>query len=157
MPLQETIDTYQYFISQADGLDLGYICLVRYAPFFDPIIDGMAIYLTHTFPLLNMSAGEHRATKHDVLKSYRPCINKAAFFLNGGLTPEEANQLIAAKEIDAAVFGTLWIGHPDLAKRIERGIPLDAKLDFTTLYGHGPQVPYEQQKKGYTDYPEARL
>jgi 2,4-dienoyl-CoA reductase-like NADH-dependent reductase (Old Yellow Enzyme family) len=92
-----------------------------------------------------------------VLKSYRPCLKNSAFLLNGGLTPEEANELIAAKEIDAAVFGTLWIGHPDLAKRIEHGLPLDAKLDFKTFYGPGPEAPYEQQKNGYTDYPAARL
>lgn len=140
MPLQENIDTFRYFISQADLLDLGYICLVRYIPAFDPKIDG-----------------KYRATNHDVLKEYRPCIKKSPLFLNGGLTPEEANQLIAANEIDAAVFGTLWIGHPDLAKRIEHGIPLDAKLDPKTFYGGGPQIPYEQQKKGYTDYPAARL
>jgi hypothetical protein len=50
MPLQETIDTYQYFISQADNLDLGYICLVRYVPAFDPIIDGMTNRIAHIFP-----------------------------------------------------------------------------------------------------------
>lgn len=140
MPLQENIDTFRYFISQADVLDLGYICLVRYIPEFDPKIDG-----------------QHRATKHDVLKTYRPCIKKSLLLLNGSLTPEEADQLIAAKEIDAAAFGILWIGHPDLAKRIERGIPIDAKLDHKTFYGGGPHIPYEEQKKGYTDYPTARL
>jgi hypothetical protein len=50
MPLQETIDTYQYFISQADNLDLGYICLVRYIPAIDPIIDGMTNRIAHIFP-----------------------------------------------------------------------------------------------------------
>jgi len=157
MPLQDTIDTFKYFISQADDLDLGYICLVRYVPFLDPVIDGMAIYLAHTLLLLNVSAGQTRATKHDVLTTYRPFVKKSALLLNGGLTPEEANQLIAAKEIDAAVFGSLWIGHPDLAKRIEHDTPLDAQLDYTTLYGPGPQAPAEQQKKGYTDYPAAHL
>jgi 2,4-dienoyl-CoA reductase-like NADH-dependent reductase (Old Yellow Enzyme family) len=92
-----------------------------------------------------------------VLETYRPCVKNSAFLLNGGLTPEEANQLVASNEIDAAVFGTLWIGHPDLAKRIEHGIPLDANLDPTTFYGPGPEAPYEQQKKGYTDYPTAHL
>jgi len=140
MPLEENIETYRYFISQADALDLGYICLVRYVPALDPVYDG-----------------KPRATKHDVMKTYRPCIKKSSFFLNSGLTPEEGNQLIAAKEIDAAVFGILWISHPDLAKRIEHGVPLDTKLDFTTLYGGGPESPYEEQKKGYTDYPVAHL
>lgn len=140
MPLQESIDTFRYFICQADSLDLGYVCLVRYISLFDPIIDG-----------------KHRATQHDVLKTYRPCINKSRLFLNGGLTPEEAERLIATKEIDAAVFGTLWISHPDLTKRLEHGIPLDGKLDPTTFYKLGPQVPIEQLRKGYTDYPAAKL
>jgi len=93
--------------------------------------------------------------KHDVVKTYHPCIKNSPLFLNGGLTPEEANQLIATKEIDAAMFRTLWIGHPDLAKRVEHGIPLDANP--ATFHGWGPQIPYEQQKRGYTDYPAARL
>ncbi|KAH7930067.1 FMN-linked oxidoreductase [Leucogyrophana mollusca] len=138
MPLQETIDTYQYFISKADELDLAYIALVRYMPAMDPTIDGKT-----------------RATQHDVLASYRPCVKNSALFLNGALTPDEASELVASKKIDAAIFGQLWIGHPDLAKRIEHGVPLDAKLDYTTFYGHGPQVSEEEQKKGYTDYPFA--
>ncbi|KAH7916106.1 hypothetical protein BJ138DRAFT_1140208 [Hygrophoropsis aurantiaca] len=138
MPLQENIDTFKYFISKADEMDLAYIALVRHMPAMDPVIDGKT-----------------RATQHDVLASYRPCIKKSALLLNGALTPEEANQLIASNQIDAAIFGQLWIGHPDLVKRIEQGIPLDAKLDYTTFYGHGPQVSMEDQKKGYTDYPTA--
>lgn len=140
MPLQENIDTFRYFISQADVLDLGYIILVRHIAGLDPMIDG-----------------KHRSPKHDVLKTYRPCITNSPLFLNGELTPEEANQLIAANEIDAAAFGMLWIGNPDLAKRIEHGIPINVKPDPKTYYGGGPQIPYEEQKKGYTDYPAARL
>jgi hypothetical protein len=45
MPLQENIDTYQYFICQADVLDLGYICLVRYVPAADPRIDGRIVHI----------------------------------------------------------------------------------------------------------------
>jgi hypothetical protein len=51
MPLQENIDTFQYFISQADDLDLGYICLVRYNPALDPEIDGMTIHISHVSPI----------------------------------------------------------------------------------------------------------
>lgn len=40
MPLQETIDTYSYFISEADKLRLAYIVLVRYADATDPVFDG---------------------------------------------------------------------------------------------------------------------
>ena len=50
MPLQENIATYQYFISHADALDLGYICLLRYVPERDPKIDGMAVISPHRNP-----------------------------------------------------------------------------------------------------------
>ncbi|KAF9224369.1 FMN-linked oxidoreductase [Gyrodon lividus] len=140
MPLEETIATYKHFISCADDMDLAYIALVRYHILFNPVIDG-----------------KHRATQHDVLESYRPNIKKSALFLNAGLTPEEAEGLVAQNKIDAAAFGTLWIGHPDVTKRLEHGAPLDNKLDPTTLYGHGPQSSPEELKKGYTDYPASRL
>jgi len=32
MPLQETLDTYSYFITEADKLNLAYFALVRYQP-----------------------------------------------------------------------------------------------------------------------------
>ena len=32
MPLQETLDTYSYFITEADKLNLAYFTLVRYQP-----------------------------------------------------------------------------------------------------------------------------
>ena len=63
--------------------------------------------------------------------------------------------MIASGQIDAAVFGRLWISHPDLAKRIEHGKPLDTQLDFSQVYGAGPDVPEEALRKGYTDYPNA--
>jgi hypothetical protein len=40
MPLQETLDTYRYFISEADKLNLSYITLVRYIAHADVEIDG---------------------------------------------------------------------------------------------------------------------
>jgi len=44
MPLQDTLDTYSYFISEADKLNLSYFAFVRYQPMFDIEIDG-AFYL----------------------------------------------------------------------------------------------------------------
>lgn len=41
MPLQETLDTFSYFISEADRLGLAYISLTRYMEALDPIFDGM--------------------------------------------------------------------------------------------------------------------
>lgn len=40
MPLQETLDTFSYFISEADKIGLSYIVLLRYAEALDPVFDG---------------------------------------------------------------------------------------------------------------------
>jgi hypothetical protein len=40
MSLQETLDTYSYFITEADKLNLAYITLVRYHPSSDVEFDG---------------------------------------------------------------------------------------------------------------------
>lgn len=40
MPLQETLDTFQYYISEIDKLEIAYITIVRYSPYFDVEIDG---------------------------------------------------------------------------------------------------------------------
>lgn len=40
MPLQESLDTFSYFITEADKLGLAYITLVQYHPYFDAVFDG---------------------------------------------------------------------------------------------------------------------
>lgn len=40
MPLQETLDTFSYFITEADRLGLAYFLLTRYMEALDPIFDG---------------------------------------------------------------------------------------------------------------------
>ena len=42
MPLPETVETYKYFITEAEKLDLAYIVLVRYSPSADVEIDGQS-------------------------------------------------------------------------------------------------------------------
>ena len=144
MPLDDTLATYTYFISQADALPLAYFSLVRYVPKLDAVIDG-----------------KPRATQHDVLAAYRPHIRNAALFLNADLTPDEASKLIEEGKIDAGVFGWLWIGHPDLTGRLQSGgaAALGNDVDVMRLYGgSGPEgesadEALERVKKGYTDYP----
>jgi 2,4-dienoyl-CoA reductase-like NADH-dependent reductase (Old Yellow Enzyme family) len=120
-----------------------------------------------------------RATPHDALAVYGPLVkvpratlaehNESAFrggampargcrnpaptrlLLNGGLAPEEAAALVGDGLVDAAVFGVLWIGNPDLRRRLERGQELNRELDERTLYDFAAGQP----EKGYTDYPEA--
>lgn len=53
--------------------------------------------------------------------------------------------------MDAVAFGRLWISHPDMQRRVERGIPLDVPIDFKAVNGY-PDV---DPRKGYTDYPFA--
>jgi len=50
-------------------------------------------------------------------------------------------------------FGIPWISHPDLAKRMQHGKPIDQNPIISLFYGHGGEL--EAQKKGYTDYPSA--
>jgi 2,4-dienoyl-CoA reductase-like NADH-dependent reductase (Old Yellow Enzyme family) len=138
MPLNETIETFGYLLREAEKLDLAYFCFLRYSTDFDMVVEGKL-----------------RATKHDVLATYHPFIETTPIFLNGNVEPEEAASLVASGQIDAAVFGRLWIGHPDLAKRIEHGKPLDGQIDYSNVYGQGPNSSEEASRKGYTDYPDA--
>ena len=43
MTLEDTIETFSYFIKEADALGLAYICLVRYAEKLEVKFDGMCI------------------------------------------------------------------------------------------------------------------
>lgn len=45
MPLQETIDTFSYFLTEADKLNLAYITLTRYSPYLD--VEYERTYLSH--------------------------------------------------------------------------------------------------------------
>ncbi|KIK59821.1 hypothetical protein GYMLUDRAFT_44285 [Collybiopsis luxurians FD-317 M1] len=138
MPLEETIETYSYFISEADKLGIAYISLVRYLDMFDPVIDG-----------------RKRGTPHDILDTYGPLIKKAHIFANGGFTGEEAAATVKAGKASGVFFGIPWITHPDLAKRLQFGKSLDNEIDFLTLYGKN-YAPEEEQRSGYVDYPAAK-
>ncbi|KAJ7590033.1 hypothetical protein C8J56DRAFT_1004091 [Mycena floridula] len=132
MPLQETLDTFKYFITEADKLTLAYVYIGRRSPLGDP----------------------GRSAAHDVVESYRHCIKHAKAFFGTGFTPEEAAALVESGKADGVFFGRPWISNPDFAKRIQFGKPLsNAPLDFTTLYVNGKDE--AAQAKGYTDYPAA--
>lgn len=45
MPLDETLETFNYFITEADKLNLSYITLVRYTPYLDVEFDGTLLML----------------------------------------------------------------------------------------------------------------
>ncbi|KAF8997115.1 hypothetical protein BDQ17DRAFT_1248994 [Cyathus striatus] len=135
MPLEDTIETYSYFIKEADKLGLAYIELMRYSAKLDVVVDGKG-----------------RATQHDILETYAPLIKNSKVFVNVDVTPEEGATLISTKKVDAIAIGFNWITHPDLAKRVKHGKPLDNYPDI-------PHLQWGKDEKdlavGYTTYPEA--
>ena len=157
MPLPDTVETYKYFITEAEKIGVAYITLVRYSPTLDAEFDGLC--LSHSFLSVSKqlifytaSTGKQRATKHDVLETFRPFIKTSKLFLNAGVTVEEGEQLIAAGKVDGIFIGFNWITHPDLLKRVLHSKPLD----------NIPDIPHLQTKTesgdwsvGYTDYPVA--
>ncbi len=71
------------------------------------------------------------------------------------MLPEESAQLINEGKIDGVEIGIPFIVNPDLVKRVLHGKELSVALDVKRIYGFGPNVPLEEQRKGYTDYPTA--
>ncbi|KAJ6547016.1 hypothetical protein B0H19DRAFT_1304703 [Mycena capillaripes] len=134
MPLQETIDTFGYFLREADKLGLSYVTLVRYSAALDPEFDG-----------------KKRSTQHDVVATFHPFLTKTPIFVNCGVTPEEAEQLVSSGTAAGVFFGFAMVTHPDVAKRIKAGKPLDNAPNFAHLYG----AEGVDNAIGYTDYPEA--
>ncbi|KAK0484429.1 hypothetical protein IW261DRAFT_1330659 [Armillaria novae-zelandiae] len=136
MPIQETLDTFRYFISELDKLGIAYVTLMRYVASFD--VTG-------------------RGTNHDVIDAYSSFVKNPAtkVFGNASFTGEEAAQYISDGKVDGVFFGIPWITNPDFAKRLENGKALEGKLDFATLYGRGGSE--ADEKRGYIDYPVAEL
>lgn len=84
----------------------------------------------------------------EVCKTFRPYFN-GLIVGNYGFTPETGLNAIESGNCDAISFGKSYISHPDLAERITKGLPLDNKLDFKSLYWDHKS----DKSVGYTDYP----
>lgn len=65
--------------------------------------------------------------------------------INDGFDADSARAALRANTGDAVSFARLFIGNPDLVRRLREGLPL-AGFDRNTLYTPGAA--------GYTDYPE---
>ena len=73
---------------------------------------------------------------------------RGAWIVNNGYTRSMAMDAVAAGLADMAAFGKLFIGNPDLVKRLRIDGPL-AAFNSDTLYGGGAV--------GYIDYPPLGL
>ena len=181
MPLPDTLATFSYYIAQLCALKPAYVQLVRYAAPMDIATpahadgggngeqpkratphDVLATYGAIVKPPPDVLKEHPEAQIRGVaLPAKGSPVDKAnpsptRLFLNAGLTPREADALIEQGKIDAAVFGTLWIGNPDLEKRIEKGMDVggkgindspSAKLFYQWTEG--------KLEVGYSDYPSA--
>ncbi|KAJ6608627.1 hypothetical protein B0H10DRAFT_2178240 [Mycena sp. CBHHK59/15] len=105
-----------------DKLGLSYVTLVRYSPALDPEFDDV-----------------------------QPFLAKTPLFVNCGVTPTEAEELVSSGKAAGVSMGLNWITHPDVTKRIKAGKPLDNVPDFAHLYGAVGVDP----ALGYVDYKEA--
>jgi 2,4-dienoyl-CoA reductase-like NADH-dependent reductase (Old Yellow Enzyme family) len=66
------------------------------------------------------------------------------YIANEQFTKATGNQVLAAGEADAVAFGVPFLANPDLPRRFQQNVGLNAP-DQSTFYAPGP--------KGYTDYP----
>jgi 2,4-dienoyl-CoA reductase-like NADH-dependent reductase (Old Yellow Enzyme family) len=175
MPLPETISTFVHYITQICALGVAYVQLVRYIPFMDQPLQPEQLHEGEP-------EGQYkRGIPHDALAVYGPLVKlsraimadhreqqmrglalppKAAgsvrtrLLLNGALPPREADALIADGLIDGAVFGQLWIGNPDLQRRIEAGLDVDGKgINECTNMKAFHYTTNGNPHQGYTDYP----
>lgn len=181
MPLHDTLATFSYYIAQLCALKPAYIQLVRYAAGMDVTMPAQTVDGAHGEKTKRATPHDVLVTygaivkpPPDVLKEHPEAQIRGAalpakgspadkanpsptrLFLNAGLTPREAEELIEQGKIDAAVFGMLWIGNPDLEKRIEKGMDVGGKgINESPNSKLFYQIPEGDLGIGYTDYPSA--
>jgi N-ethylmaleimide reductase len=88
------------------------------------------------------------STKPDVRNLIRKSMRNAfsnTIILSGGYTLESAEEAITEDLGDLVSFGRPFLSNPDLINRFSKSLPLNIKLDASTLYS--------ADAKGYTDYP----
>jgi 2,4-dienoyl-CoA reductase-like NADH-dependent reductase (Old Yellow Enzyme family) len=129
MPLYPEIDdTYTELARQIGQRKLAYVHVMNQAGFsrLDRLVET-----------------EGESGFNGLLRKMKDHLSQTALILAGGMTRERAEQMIEARLIDLAAFGTHFISNPDLVARLQNGWPL-APADPNTFYGGGA--------KGYIDY-----
>ncbi len=120
-PYPETDDTHRKLVGELAGTGIQYVHLVDHSAMGAPRVpDALKLDIRRAWPrTLILAGGFDRATAEAALREGRA---------------------------DLVAFGRPFLANPDLARRLERGLSLNAP-DFATFYTPGP--------KGYTDYPRA--
>jgi 2,4-dienoyl-CoA reductase-like NADH-dependent reductase (Old Yellow Enzyme family) len=106
---------------------------------------------SYTEPSFLLLLGKKRGTQHDVIETFRPFLPDTPIFVNAGVTPAEAEELVGSGKAAGVFFGLNWVTHPDVGRRIKEGKQLDNVPDFVHLYGAKGVDP----ALGYVDYKEA--
>jgi N-ethylmaleimide reductase len=121
LPHYPEIDaTYTYLAEKLNALNIAYIHLVDHS---------------------SEGAPEVPVTlKQELRKKF-----KNSIIQTGGYSLTKADEDISKGLVDLAGFGKPFISNPDLVYRLQKSLPLNIKLDASTLFTPG--------EKGYTDYP----
>ncbi|MBN3264638.1 alkene reductase [Pectobacterium brasiliense] len=133
MPLYPEIDeTYEALGAEIGKRGLAYLHLMNQSGFSraDGKVEGSAV--NGFFQLMR------------VMKSQ---LSTTALILAGGMTHDQAVEMMDRGDIDLAAFGASFISNPDLVARMQNGLPL-AEPDRDTFYGG--------DARGYIDYPPYR-
>jgi N-ethylmaleimide reductase len=118
-----------------DGVEAQYVALARE-------LGAMGLAYMHLVDHSSMGAPEVPAQfKADLKAAFG-----GTFIASGGYSRESAEQALKGGKGDLVAFGRAWLANPDLIRRMQANLPLNAP-DMDTFYTPGP--------KGYTDYPRA--
>lgn len=146
--VKETVD--------AIGKDRTAIRLSPFGTFNDsqnfPGVDVMYNYLAEELNALGVaylhiydqSAGSKPEVSDLIRKSIRQRF-KNTIITAGGYTLASAEENISSGLSDLVAFGRPFLNNPDLISRFNKNLPLNIRLDSSTLYS--------SDAKGYTDYP----
>lgn len=117
-----------------------------------PGVDVMYDYLAEELNKLGLayihvndqSAGSKPDVNELIKKSIRQKY-KGTIITAGGYTLSSAEENISTGLSDLVAFGRPFLNNPDLVSRFSKNLPLNIRLDSSTLYS--------SEAKGYTDYP----
>lgn len=119
MLLTETVATYNCYLKELIWMVVAYITLVRCLENADVVFDCRSQQAAARYPTsFATPSGKKRATPHDVLETDVPLFKHPPTrattkpFLNAGLSPNEASELVGSGEIEPAAFACCGLRTP---------------------------------------------